>query len=399
MRMKKARIFNKRILCLALAAMFCFIGAGEFLIRSSTAHAATDANVTAMENKIKDIQTKKKEVLAKMNAAKNDKAAATQYKSYIDEQVNLTEEEIATINALIAELDNKIAEKEEEIKTASENIETQYNNFKQIMRLSYEEGNASYVEMVLGSEDFYDFLVRIEQVTSLMEYSTKLLDSFKADKAALESAKESLQASKTTQVIYQGELQSRREELEALQEENANYLSALSKDISSYQATYNSYAEAEDELDKQLEKYLRELQAKENSQYVGGEFNWPLPLTWKSISSAYGYRTLNGVREFHRGIDIPASKNTNIYASNSGKVVTATFHYSYGNYVVIDHGGGKSTLYAHANKLNCKVGDYVKQGDVIAFVGTTGHSYGNHLHFEVRINGTAKNPLDYVVSP
>ncbi|MBR3967499.1 MAG: peptidoglycan DD-metalloendopeptidase family protein [Clostridia bacterium] len=397
--MKKAKIFNKKILCFALAAMFCIIGAGEFLIRASITRAATDANVTAMENKIKDIQTKKKDVLAKMNAAKNSKAEATQYKSYIDEQVNLTEEEITTINALIAELDNKIAEKEAEIKVASDNIETQYNNFKQIMRLSYEEGNASYVEMVLGSEDFYDFLVRIEQVTSLMEYSTKLLDSFKADKAALESAKESLQASKTTQVIYQGELQSRREELEALQEENANYLSALSKDISSYQATYDSYAKAEDELDKQLEKYLRELQAKENSQYVGGEFNWPLPLNWKSISSAYGYRTLNGKREFHRGIDIPASKNTNIYASNSGKVVTATFHYSYGNYVVIDHGGGKSTLYAHANKLNCKVGDYVKQGDVIAFVGTTGHSYGNHLHFEVRINGTAKNPLDYVVRP
>ncbi len=397
--MKKAKIFNKRILSLALAAMFCIIGAGEFLIRSSKTYAATDANVTAMENKIKDIQNKKKDVLAKMNKAKNSKAEATQYKSYIDEQVNLTEEEIETINSLIAELDNKIAEKEAEIETASENIDAEYNKFKQIMRLSYEEGNASYVEMVLGSEDFYDFLVRIEQVTSLMEYSSKLLESFKESKASLESAKATLQASKTTQVIYQGELQSKHEELEVLQRENENYLSSLTKDINSYQSTYDSYAKAEDELDKQLEKYLRELQAKENSQYVGGEFNWPLPLNWKSISSAYGYRTLNGKREFHRGIDIPASKNTNIYASNSGKVVTATFHYSYGNYVVIDHGGGKSTLYAHANKLNCKVGDYVKQGDVIAFVGTTGHSYGNHLHFEVRISGTAKNPLDYVVRP
>lgn len=397
--MRSAKIFNRKSISLILAALLCFTLAGEFLFRANTAHAATDATVQAMEAKIKTIQNQKKEVLAKINAAKNNRAEAVQYKSYIDEQVNLTEEEISTINSLITELDNKISEKTKEIEDTSQNIDDQYDNFKQIMRLTYEEGNASYVEMVLGAKDFYDFLVRIEQVTSLMEYCSRLLDGFRASKIALEDAKAALESSREAQVAYQGELELRQEELEALQKENENYLNTLSKDINSYTSTYNSYAAAEAELDKALEKYLRELQAKENSQYVGGEFNWPLPLNWKSISSGYGYRTLNGVREFHRGIDIPASKNTNIYASNSGKVVTATFHYSYGNYVVIDHGGGKSTLYAHANKLNCKVGDYVKQGDVIAFVGTTGHSYGNHLHFEVRINGTAKSPLDYVVKP
>lgn len=108
---------------------------------------------------------------------------------------------------------------------------------------------------------------------------------------------------------------------------------------------------------------------------------------------------LNGVKEFHMGIDIPAAKNTPIYASNGGKVITAKFHYSYGNYVVIDHGGGKSTLYAHANSLNVKQGDTVKQGDVIAYVGNTGNSFGCHVHFEVRINGKHTNPLGYVVQP
>ena len=397
--MRSAKILKRRIISFVLAALLCFLGAGEFLLRSNTVHAATDATVSAMEAKIKAIQQQKKDVLAKINAAKSNRAEAIQYKSYIDEQVNLTEEEITTINALITELDNKILEKKTEIETTSDNIDKQYDNFKQIMRLTYEEGDASYVEMVLGAEDFYDFLVRIEQVTSLMDYCSKLLDSFRQSKIDLEDAKAALESSRESQVTYQSELEDRQKELEALQEENENYLITLSSNISAYTSTYNSYAAAEAELDKELEKYLRELQAKENSQYVGGEFNWPLPLNWKSISSPYGYRTLNGVREFHRGIDIPATKNTNIYASNSGKVVTATFHYSYGNYVVIDHGGGKSTLYAHANKLNCKVGDVVKQGDVIAFVGTTGHSYGNHLHFEVRINGTAKNPLDYVVKP
>ena len=397
--MRCAKFFNKRFLCFAMAAVLCFLGAGEFLFRTNTVNAATDATVKKYEDQIKSIQNQKKDVLAKMTAAKNDRAEAVKYKSYIDEQVNLTLEEIGYVEDMIEALDNQIVAKQEEIKSASENIDRQYNNFKNIMRLTYEEGNASYIEMVLGAEDFYDFLSRIEQVTSLMDYNSKLLDSFRASKNQLEDAKNTLEKSREDQEKYREDLTLREEELELLQKENEAYLQKLSSNLTSYQATYDSYAKAEKELDEQLEKYLRELQAKENSQYVGGEFNWPLPVNWKSISSPYGYRTLNGVKEFHRGIDIPATKNTNIYASNGGKVVTATFHYSYGNYVVIDHGGGKSTLYAHANKLNCKVGDVVKQGDVIAFVGTTGHSYGNHLHFEVRINGTANNPLNYVVKP
>lgn len=396
--MKSAKNLKRKTIAIFLAAVFCFFGAGEFLLRF-TVSAATDATVSAMEAQIKNIQSQKKDVLAKMNAAKNDQAKASAYKSYIDEQINLTIEEIDTIEKLIAELTNQIDIKNNEIEITIGNIEEQYENFKQIMRLTYEEGDASYIEMVLGAEDFYDFLIRIEQVNDLMDYCSDLLRSFEANRIELENSRSQLEVSKNSQLEYMSELDARKEELEVLQSENEQYLETLKNNISSYQSSYNQYAKAEAELDAQLEKYLRELQAKENSSYVGGEFNWPVPLNWKRISSPYGYRTLNGVREFHRGIDIPATKNTNIYASNGGKVVTATYHYSYGNYVVIDHGGGKSTLYAHANKLNVKAGDVVKQGDVIAFVGTTGHSYGNHLHFEVRISGTAKNPLDYVKQP
>ena len=397
--MKLAKTFKVKTISFFMAMMLCFFGAGEFLLRVNTVSAATDATVQAMEQKIKDIQKKKKETLSMLNSIKSNQAKAKEYKGYIDQQINLTTEEIETINTLIAELDNQINEKTGQIGTASANIDNQYDNFKQIMRLTDEEGSISYIEMVLGAKDFYDFLSRVERVTSLMEYCSKLLEEYRQNKIDLETAKAGLETAKAAQVEYMGELEARQAELDTLQNENESYLKSLQSDMTSYQKTYNEYVKQESELDAQLEKYLKELQAKENSQYVGGEFRWPLPLNWKSISSPYGYRTLFGVREFHRGIDIPASKNTYIYASNGGKVVTATFHNSYGNYVVIDHGGGKSTLYAHANKLNCKVGDIVKQGDVIAYVGTTGHSTGNHLHFEVRISGSAKNPLDYVARP
>ncbi len=397
--MRKSNNTKRRILTFFVTALLCFSGYIGFFAKTNEASAATDATVAALEAKIDSIKSQKKDVQKKIDAAKNNRAEAYEYKSYIDKQLNLTTEEIETIDSLITELDTKIAEKETEIKTASENIDSQYENFKQIMRLSYEEGDASYVEMVLGAEDFYDFLVRIEQVTALMDYSSELLDGYKKSKTELEATKTALVASKEAQVTYKAELDARQAELDELQNQNAAYLDSVSKDISSYTASLNKYIAEENKLDKELENYLRELQAKENAAYVGGEFRWPLPLNWKSISSGYGYRTLFGIREFHRGIDIPASKNTPIYASNGGKVVTAVFHSSYGNYVVIDHGGGKSTLYAHANSLNCKVGDVVKQGDIIAYVGTTGNSTGNHLHFEVRINGSAQSPLSYVKKP
>ena len=105
--------------------------------------------------------------------------------------------------------------------------------------------------------------------------------------------------------------------------------------------------------------------------------------------------------DFHRGIDIPSAVGTDIYAAQTGKVVVATKHSSYGNYIVVDHGGGISTLYAHCSKLLVKVGDTVKQGDHIAEMGATGNVTGPHLHFEVRVDGKIQDPIanGWVVQP
>ena len=397
------KIFAKKkligTLCGILAFVIAFLAVGQFLAVSSHVEAATDANLQAMENKLDALKKQKNEISKKLTAAKNNKAEAVKYKSYIDQQMNIVYEEVTTINELISSLDSKVKDKEAEIKAAKTERNKQLENFKQVMLLTYEGGNASYIEMVLSAENFYDFLTRVERVSSLMDYCNTVMEEMKTLENKLSIAKEDLETSLNAQLEYKEELILREAELETLQAENETYLKNLEKDISGYQSTYNSYAAEEKKIDAEIEKYLKELQEKENSAYVGGEFIWPVPRSWSRISSPYGWRTLNGKREHHNGIDIPASKGTKIYASNGGKVITATWHYSYGNYVIIDHGGGKATLYAHASKLNCKVGDKVKQGDVIAYVGTTGHSTGNHLHFEVRINGAKQNPLNYVKQP
>ncbi len=385
---------------LALAFALCVIGLFSMLLEANRPVAATtNATIQAMEQELKQIEKKKNEMSAKLVAAKKDKESAASYKIYLDQQANIIEEQITKINELIKEYEAAIEAKNNEIELANANIDNEYNNVMQILRLTHEEGNTSYFELILGSESFYDFLSRVDQVDSLLDYTSKQMESYKESKAKLEEAVVGLNEYKAMLDSTQESNISSQNELNLLQTENEKYLDSLQKDISAYQSTYNSYKAAEDKLDAEIEKLLQELQAKENSQFVGGAFIWPVPSSNRRISSSFGWRTLNGVKEYHQGIDIPAAKGTPIYASAAGTVVTSTYHSSYGNYVLINHGGGKATLYAHASKLRCKAGDVVKQGQVIAEVGTTGHSYGNHVHFEVRENGKRVNPLGYVKQP
>ncbi len=152
---------------------------------------------------------------------------------------------------------------------------------------------------------------------------------------------------------------------------------------------------------KQLEEELKKLQEESKKiKYAGGKMLWPAE-KGTYISSYFGNRLhpIHKVWRMHNGIDIPAPGGSNIRAANSGTVIRATWDSGYGWYIIIDHGGGISTLYAHARELVAKAGDKVERGQVIAKVGTTGTSTGNHLHFEVRVNGTPVNPLNYVVVP
>ncbi|MBQ4055462.1 MAG: M23 family metallopeptidase, partial [Clostridia bacterium] len=188
-------------------------------------------------------------------------------------------------------------------------------------------------------------------------------------------------------------------DLEGQKADADKYIKQLEADEKAYAAEYEKAKAAEKEANNQIEKLLAERQKSENQQYWGGEFIWPVPKNITRISSYFGWRILWGRSDYHLGIDIPAAAGTDIYASNGGTVVTATWHYSYGYYVLIDHGGGFATLYAHNSRLLVKAGDVVEQGDVIAKMGTTGSSSGNHLHFEVRKNGKVQNPLNYVKRP
>ncbi len=357
--------------------------------------AVDDTVASSYKEQIAALESKQQTLKSKLSSLKSQAASAYEYKNNLDELSNVTQTKIATAEALSAELTIKIEQTEESIKEKEEGIKTTFDKFLERMRVSYEDGEASYLSILLGSEDMADFLSKMDMVSSILEYDRNLKAQYETEKSELEAEKVLLEEDKAYQENLLKELESDKAEYDNLLNENANYLKSLESDISATTSAYEAAKEQENALDAQLTQYLASLQQKEQSNYVGGEFIWPLN-GYTAVSSGFGWRTLNGVSDYHRGIDIPAPGGTPIHASNGGTVVTATGHGSYGNYVVINHGGGKSTLYAHMSAIGCSVGQTVSQGQVIGYVGTTGYSTGNHLHIEVRIDGVANNPLNYL---
>ena len=300
-----------------------------------------------------------------------------------------------------------------------------YKIFLDLMRMTYEEGTANYLEILLGAESFTDLLARIDRVSGLIRYSDNLMSTLGEQQALLDAKYAQLLKDSEAQDEAIAALEAKQKELDEWKQENEAELAIIEADIEKLTGEQGTYKNLAEMLDADFEAQVaaaieaenkrreeiaiqKELEEERKRQEALAEairkqsFLWPLPVSWDYISYKYGYRTISELgynNKFHYGIDVPAYRGTDIYASKAGKVLIAQYHASYGNYVLIDHGDGYQTLYAHASKLYVKAGEYVDQGQLIAAVGTTGTSTGNHLHFEVRVNGDKRDPLDYLTKP
>ncbi len=400
--MRKTKFVWFGVALAALAALILLLCP----VPASASVSSTTAEIEALKDKIKTIEQNLTSVDQKISSTKGELASAREYKTALDEKLRLVGEEIETAENLIAAYDSQIAEKTLEIANTQNNIGAQYEELLSFMRLSYEYSTLNYLQLILDSNNFEDFLSSVELFSNMIDYQEKTMDDLRDVLQQEKEAQQALEVYRQEQNVIYHNLDAQRATYEQLQHESANYLQQLQANLSSYQNDQNAmndtlakYKEEEEKLNKQLEEELA-LLAKQNAVFVGGEFIWPVNASlYKRISSGYGWRDLWGVQDFHLGIDIPCDYGADVWASNAGTVVRATSHYSYGNYVIIDHGGGISTLYAHNSKLLVSEGDVVTQGQVIALAGSTGNSSGNHCHFEVRVNGKTTQPLDYVVRP
>ncbi len=373
-----------------IGAGFVF-GPNESQLYSS----AADATVQKLEDDIKALEKTQKDLLNKINASKNEASKASQTKSYMDSLVYTLETKISTATALISELEQKINDTNADIAVREEEIQKTNTKFIDRMRMAHEDGTASYIEMLLEADNISDFLSRMERVNAMLEYDKTLKQNYQAEKETLEKEKADLSLSVQLQQETLTQLEKDKADAEKQSAQAAAYYNKLQSNTAAYQQQYEKAKAEEDKLDAELTRYLKSIQEQNSSQVTAqGEYMWPLPVGKGMISCTYGGKDPGG--RPHYALDVAIAYGTPIYAANDGTVLTAAWHSSYGYYIVIDHGNGISTLYAHCSSLKVSAGQTVAKGQTIGGVGSTGYSTGNHLHFEVRKGGVRVNPLGYV---
>ena len=329
------------------------------------------------------------ESLSEIRQQIKDKEAALEkgreQEESLAKQVTALEEELAKLEVAIAEGENKLEKLKKEVEEAEEKVETQTTNLNARLRNMYKSGNMGFIDVLLDSGSISEFLTNYEMVKKIYSSDQEVLKE-------LEKAHDELEAKKKEAEELQAEL----EESRTVTAEQKSVVEANKKKIS---ASNTKTQDMLNDLQAEADRMTAEIQGSSNPDkpYAGGEMAWPAP-SCPIITSSFGWRT-GTYSGWHSGIDLAGSGcyGTRIVAANSGKVTAAGWNSGgYGYYVTIDHGGGVTTLYAHASRVAVSRGQYVSRGQTIAYIGSTGYSTGPHLHFEVRINGVCKNPYPYI---
>ena len=357
----------------------------------------TKSDIDNLKNSLSDISSQKKEVQKQLNAIKGDLSKAEEMVALIESQIMLTEQEIIASQRLLDQYDLDIQQKEEDIAALEVQQAEQYAEFCEHVRWVEETGSVSYLSIIFQSSSFSQLLDYTTLISDIMDYSSRIIDALKATQAELDTARQELETDRAEQAEAQEALETKKAELETQQADAQALYDKISESAADLAAQARKLAAEESQIQSNLKKaeaqYAAQIAALNNS----GDWYWPLPGIY-GISSVYGGRTspITGRWETHTGTDIPAAAGTQIHAAQGGVVtyVSSNKYSSYGWYCIISHGNGYSTLYAHQrSKPIVKVGETVKKGQVIGYVGTTGNSTGNHLHFELRINGARDNVL------
>ncbi len=424
----KYKRFIKRAVAFVTAAAISISMAAY----SGTAFVSADSTQAQLEKELKEIEKKQDEIDKAIKETKGDISREQENQEKIDEQIKTTEEYIRTLTNLIADYDTQIdgleldvtarqaeiADTEALIEQEKQEIDANILIYEKQLRAMYISGGDSYASILLGATDFFDMLMKIELVKRIAGSNNDLIDRLLTIKDNYEQDKADLEDKVTGLENAISDVEGKKSEVEALrvtwdgQLEDLNALYKESKaQIRELQKQKEAYEENKEELEKEAEKREKEIEEiirkASRAEYMGdlpqGTFLWPVP-GYYVITSGYGSRW--GTK--HYGIDISGSgiKGAEITAANSGVVIkvnnSCTHNYGkskscgcgggFGNYCIIDHGGGYATLYGHATNIIVKEGQTVTTGDVIGYVGTTGYSTGYHLHFEVRVDGERKDP-------
>lgn len=380
-----------------IAGFLAVLMIGSILVSALSASAAvTQSTVNGLKDKLSSLTDKKKQAKQELAALQSQKSSILEEIGKLDAAIEAAEAELEVQEELIAQLDGLIVIKEAELAESQRKEAEQYDKLKDRVRFMHENGSMSYLSILLSSDDFSDFLSRYEIVSQISKYDKKLFEELKALKEQIAEQKASLEADRADAVEVKASMEANKQELEATYNDRNAQMKQIEAAEGDAKAQYLEIEAEEDRLSEEIKNAVNELaKSQASATYVGGSFMWPLPAANNVVTCKYGMRIhpITGVYKLHTGVDLRASSGTKIYAANSGTVTTAAYSTAYGYYVVINHGGGVATLYAHMSKMAVSKGQKVSQGAVIGYVGSTGYSTGPHLHFEIIKNGNYVDPI------
>mgnify|MGYP004618208791 CR=1 FL=1 len=426
----RSKVVRAVSLCLACAC----------LLLTATVYPASAASsnnsMASLQNRLDKLSQSINQHKKELNDAKKKEAAAKALESELKEKVTVLQGQISVLSGEIAKVQNnigqtqqkinakeaEISEKETQIEAKEVEIQQQWSDFKKHMAAMQELRDGGSVAMLSAVNDLYELLTFNEVMQDISVKDTEIMDNMKTAKAGLEADKTQLEIDRADLVSQRTVLQGQKSELDAQNSQMRSKQSELNNSISAAkmsaadakktQAAAQAAIESDEMNYEAVKKQIQKLIAQAaNSQPQLSFTGFACPLkSYSRISSEYGWRVnpVSGVNKLHAGIDFAAAGGTPIYAAASGYVQVAGWSTGgYGNYVIIYHGkmsdgNSYSTLYAHMSSVATSAGQYVKQGDIIGYVGTTGNSTGNHLHLEVWQGGSkanAVNPRKYIPIP
>ena len=360
--------------------------------------AVSQSQIDALEAERDELSAEREEMEAGIAELEAEHADIMERKTALDERNELYRQEIELIEEQVELYTSLVEQKKLEVDSALERENEQLANYRRHVRAMEENGSFTWLAIIFGSKSLGELLSNIDMVGEIMEADRRSYEQYTAAREESERVQAEYEDMLTELDARQAELEAEKAELEAQIEEAEQLIAELEAQLETDRAAYEEQLAKEQALESEIQNMIAELERQEaaNSIVSTGTYIWPLP--GYSPGSAYGWRVhpIWGDMRFHAGEDIGAPSGTPILAADSGiATVIPNNGNGYGNYIIINHGGGRTTLYAHMSAFAVSNGQSVTQGQTIGYVGSTGNSTGPHLHFEVRVNGATTDPKSY----
>ena len=348
-----------------------------------------------LEDQLADLQRQAEEQQAKTNEASAKVENVSERLRQIQEELRVATAEYKEVKGQLDSVEDKISDNTELLQKTEADLKVKNKKLQQRVRDIYINGQISYVDVLFGAKDFADLMTRMDVLKRIIKHDYDLIMKVKEEKATVENTRAQLEKDKAEAEVLVTDAQAKKAKVEDKESEQQVLLDQAIYDRDTSERMYEEIMAASQEVANMIRRSQMSSAGYSGAPAGAGGMIWPIS---GPITSEFGWRThpIFGTARFHSGLDIGGDYGMPIYAAASGTVIYAGWISGYGNAVIIDHGGGVTTLYGHNDSLNVSEGENVDQGQVIAMCGSTGNSTGPHCHFEVRENGEPVSPYGYL---